>query len=238
MGAPGGARVDFDRFHSEYDEELARGLSASGEDRLYFARGRIGFLAGCLREAGLPPPASVLDFGCGTGAATPFFLDELGAERVVGVDVSERSLDVARARHGCGRARFLALRDYEPAGEFPLVFCNGVFHHVPPPERAGVVELLRRSLAPGGLFALWENNPWNPGTRYIMSRVAFDRDAVTLSSVEARRLVSAGGLEVVRTDYLFIFPRLLKALRFLEPRLAKAPLGGQYQVLCRRRDAP
>jgi SAM-dependent methyltransferase len=234
MRDPENTSARFDRFHSEYDETLARGLSVSGEDRLYFARGRLAFLARCLREAGLRPPFSVLDFGCGTGAATPFYFEELGVERLVGVDVSERSLEVARQRHGSESARFVALRDYSPRGQFPLAFCNGVFHHVPPPERAGLVRLLRDSLSPGGLFSLWENNPSNPGTRYIMSRVAFDRDAVTLSSREAARMVAAGGLEVRRTDYLFIFPRALKALRFLEPPLAKVPLGGQYQVLCRR----
>ncbi len=234
MSGPENAGAPFDRFHSEYDETLARGLSVSGEGRLYFARGRVAFLARCLREAGRRPPFSVLDFGCGTGAATPFFFEELGVERLVGVDVSERSLEVARRRHGSESARFIALRDYSPRGEFPLAFCNGVIHHVPPPKRAGLVMLLRDSLSPGGLLALWGNNPWNPGTRYIMSRVAFDRDAVTLSSRGAARMVTAAGLDVVRTDYFFVFPRALKALRFLEPPLSKAPLGAQYQVLCLR----
>jgi trans-aconitate methyltransferase len=231
---PGGAGVRFDHFHSEYDEMLARGLALSGENRLYFARGRAAFLARCLREAGLPSPSSLLDLGCGTGAATPYFFEELGVERVVGVDVSERSLEIARARHASDRTRFVTLHDFCPAGEFQLAFCNGVFHHVPPDERARLVALLRDSLSPGGLFALWENNPWNPGTRYVMSRIAFDRDAVTLSSREATRMVVAAGLAVLRTDYLFVFPRVLKALRFLELPLSKLPLGGQYQVLSRR----
>jgi cyclopropane fatty-acyl-phospholipid synthase-like methyltransferase len=65
----------FDRFHADYDEALARGLAVSGEDRLYFARARIAFLGRCLRRLGVPPPSSVLDFGCGTGAATPYFFE-------------------------------------------------------------------------------------------------------------------------------------------------------------------
>ena len=234
MERPEDARACFDRFHSEYDAVLGRGLAATGEDRLYFARGRVAFLGRCLREAGLKPPRSLLDFGCGTGAATPFFFDELGVEQVVGVDVSERSLAMASAQHGSDRARFVSLSDFSPGGEFQLAFCNGVFHHVPPLERAGLMRLLRDSLSPEGLFALWENNPWNPGTRYVMSRVAFDRDAVTLSSREAARMVAAAGLAVLRTDYFFVFPRILKALRFLEPALSKVPLGGQYQVVSRK----
>ena len=91
-----------------------------------------------------------------------------------------------------------------------------------------------RRLRPGGLFALWENNPWNPGTRYVMSRIPFDRDAVPLAPPEARRLVRACGFEVLRTDFLFLFPRALRLMRPLEARLSRLPLGAQYQVLCRR----
>ena len=81
---------------------------------------------------------------------------------------------------------------------------------------------------------LWENNPWNPGTRYVMSRIPFDQGAVTLTPPEARALVRQGGFQVVRTDSLFFFPRQLKWLRWMEPHLWRLPLGGQYQVLCRR----
>jgi hypothetical protein len=96
------------------------------------------------------------------------------------------------------------------------------------------VDYIYRSLRPGGWFALWENNPWNPGTRYVMSQCAFDRDAVTLTPPEAARLLQAGGLRVLRTDFLFVFPRFLKFLRVMEAGLARLPLGAQYQVLCRK----
>jgi hypothetical protein len=41
-----------------------------------------------------------------------------------------------------------------------------------------------------------------------------------------------------REYYLFIFPRLLGALRVLEPLACRLPLGAQYQLLCRRRSGP
>ena len=85
------------------------------------------------------------------------------------------------------------------------------------------------------MFALWENNPWNPGTRYIMSRVPFDRDAIVITPFEARRLLRDAGFEIISTDYLFVFPHLLRALRPLERLLTPFPLGGQYLVLARKR---
>lgn len=224
---------DFDRFTDDYDQALARGLSVSGEDKLHFARERIAFLASCLRELGASPDA-VLDFGCGTGDATPFLLSELRVERVVGLDRSARSLALARARHGAAKASFVAADAFVPHGDFPLAYCNGVFHHVPPVERVAVARSVHDALRPGGFFALWENNPWNPGARYVMWRIPFDRDAVMLSAGEARRALVAAGFEIVRTDHLFVFPRALRGLRFLEAHLRAAPLGAQYQVLARR----
>jgi hypothetical protein len=67
-----------------------------------------------------------------------------------------------------------------------------------------------------------------------MSRIPFDRDAITLSAPAARRLLTDGGFEVVHVRFLFIFPKLLRALRRLEPPLSALPLGAQYQVLCRK----
>jgi len=83
-------------------------------------------------------------------------------------------------------------------------------------------------------LAFWENNPWNPGMRYVMSRIPFDRDAVTLTAPETRRLLQAGGFEVLRTDFLFIFPRVLSWFRCVESLMTQLPLGAQYQFLCRK----
>jgi SAM-dependent methyltransferase len=224
---------EFDRYAAEYDAALAQGLSVSGEDKDHFARGRVEWLTGSL--ARLPyRPASVMDFGCGTGSATPFLFEMSGVTTVVGVDISARSLDYARREHGHTGAQFLLFSEYEPRATLDLAFCNGVFHHIPPADRAGAVRYIHRSLRPGGIFAMWENNPWNPGTRLVMSRIPFDRDAITLTPPEARSLVRANGFDVLRTDFLFIFPRSLRWLRGLEPLVSGLPFGAQYQVLCRK----
>jgi SAM-dependent methyltransferase len=227
------AAQEFDRYAKNYDEALAQGISVSGEDKDFFARGRVEWLARCLRNLSFDPK-SVLDFGCGTGSAAPHLSDVLRPGLISGIDISEQSVDLARRLHGSQLVNFQALRDFKPNANFDLAFCNGVFHHIPVAERAGAVKCIYDSVKPGGLFAFWENNPWNPGTRYVMSRIPFDRDAIMVSAPEARRLLGAGGFEILRTDFLFIFPRLLSWLRGLEPSVSRLPLGAQYQVLCRK----
>ena len=224
--------MDFDEYASTYDAALGRGLVASGENKEYFARERVTWLGRRLGELGIRP-RSVLDFGCGTGSAIPFLRERLGAEEILGIDDSVASLEVAE-RCRDSDLRFMLREEFQPKESFDLVFCNGVFHHIPPAQRPGAVETIRRALRPGGLFALWDNNPWSPAARYVMSRIAFDRDAVPISSRQSRNLLERGGLTVLHTDFLFVFPRPLRWLRRFEQRLVSLPIGAQYQVLSRR----
>jgi ubiquinone/menaquinone biosynthesis C-methylase UbiE len=225
--------AEFDSFAVTYDADIAHALSLSGETKDYFAQARVDWLAKRLQQLA-EPPLSVIDYGCGIGGTAVLLRDSLGAASVVGLDVSASSLNVARSRFASNGLRFLGFEEYSPREEIEVVYCNGVFHHIPPAERPAAVSYILRCLRPGGLFALWENNPWNPGTRYVMSQCAFDRDAVTLTPPEAVELLRAAGFQVLHTDFLFIFPRVLKYLRFLEPRLSRFPLGAQYMVLCRK----
>jgi SAM-dependent methyltransferase len=224
---------EFDQYADDYDAALARGLSVSGESKDYFAAGRAQWLARRLEQLRFSAE-TILDFGCGTGSATPYLLRLPGARSLLGVEVSSASVKVAERLHAAPNVRFSLIQEHKPAQNISLAFCNGVFHHIPPAERPGAIKYVFDSLQPGGLFSLWENNPWNPGTRYVMSRIPFDRDAITLSVLETRQLLRSGGFEIVLSDFRFIFPRALKLLRPLENLATSLPLGAQYQVLARK----
>lgn len=222
--------ASFDPYAEDYDQALGRGLAVTGESKEFFAKRRIEWLSKRLRALSFSP-ARVLDYGCGTGSSIPLFFEVLGAKSVLGLDVSSRSLEQARQLHGSEGVEFEHTDQHTPRANFDLAFCNGVFHHVPPEERAEVVGFIYRCLRPGGLFALWENNPWNPGTRIVMSRIPFDHDAQTLHALEGRRLLKNGGFQILSTDHTFLFPKALRAFRGLEPLVSSLPLGAQYQVL-------
>jgi len=223
----------FDPYAETYDAACAEALSITGEDRSYFAEGRVRWLARCLKQCG-ESPGSALDFGCGPGSTAPILLRELHLEQCTGIDTSVRLIDLARKSHSSSAIQFQLVGDFQPAASLDLAYCNGVFHHIPLQERAASLALIHQSLRPGGLFALWENNPWNPGTRYVMSNCIFDSDAVTLTPPGTRKMLRTAGFEIIRTDYLFFFPRFLKPLRAFEKALSRFPLGAQYQILCRK----
>jgi SAM-dependent methyltransferase len=221
----------FDAVAASYEAALDEGLRLSGEGPDYFARRRIAWTARLLDSERI---ASVLDFGCGVGLAAPRLAESFQPEVVWGYDPSAAAVERARRNRGDAVFRFTASVQELPAGEFDLTYCNGVFHHIPLERRGAALATVQRCLRPGGWFALWENNPWNPGTRWVMSRIPFDRDAATLSPVAARRTLRAAGFRVLRTDGWFLFPHVLRWLRPLESLVHRLPLGGQYLVLAQK----
>jgi len=237
MNDPQALQPEFDAYAGDYEAALQKGLVLSGEGREFFAAARIQWLARRLRELDFSPRLA-LDFGCGTGASMPLLLGLPGVESVAGVEVSARSLEVARRRHPSQQMRFSLLSDLQPAASFDLAFCNGVFHHIPPEQRPASLRYICDSLRAGGLFVFCENNPWNLGTRLIMKRIPFDRDAILIPPPQAVRLLKTAGFRVIHTDFLFFFPRMLAWFRALEPMLRRIPLGAQYMILAGKPMAP
>jgi len=227
------SEAHFDDYSDRYDAALAESLSLTGEDKDYFARGRASFLAKCLQQLKVQP-RSAMDYGCGIGSTTPHLLELLKPQSVIGTDVSDKCLDVAKEKWGSSQINFIPVVEFTPRANIELAYTSGVFHHIPEGHRRSAVDLIHSALRPGGYLAFWENNPWNPGTRYVMSRCEFDEDAVTLSPPTARKLLQTSGFEIIRTDFLFIFPKALSWLRGIEPFVSRLPLGGQYQILCRK----
>ncbi len=223
----------FDEYSECYEESLSQALRASGEGREYFANGRVQWLKQCLDELG-ENPRSVLDFGCGDGATSPLLREILGADYILGTDISGKSIALAQKNVANKAISYVPLKEFLPTGRVDVAYCNGVFHHIPPAERPQNLSLVHSALRPNGLFSFWENNPWNPATRYVMSRIPFDRTAIMLSPREAASLLKTIGFQVLRVDYRFIFPRSLRALRKLEDILHSLPFGTQYHVLCRK----
>ena len=222
----------FDEYEHAYDAALQRGLRLTGESKEYYAARRLRWLRQYLDRYHIRP-RNVMDYGCGTGTGTALARSILDAGHVTGVDISAGLLAAARRTFGDG-VSFRHLNELPEVAEFDLAFTNGVFHHIAPADRSAAIAYIRRRLRPDGILALWENNPWNPGTRLVMKRIPFDREAQTLSPLEAARLVGRGAFKIRQTSFLFYFPRALAVLRPLERFLTRVPLGGQYCVIASR----
>jgi SAM-dependent methyltransferase len=120
-----------------------------------------------LAVANARPGESVVDIGCGTGATAVALSDAVGPEgRVLGVDVSQPMLAVARAR-GEGRANLsfaeadAAAHPFTPASA-DLVFSKFGVMFFTDPEAA--FRNIRKAAKPGGrlAFICWRGADVNP----------------------------------------------------------------------------
>jgi ubiquinone/menaquinone biosynthesis C-methylase UbiE len=110
-----------------------------------------------LQGRGIPEEARVLDAGCGTGEITSRLAELFPRARVLGVDVLDGSLGLARARHGhlAPRVTFENRSVFGlglPDGAFDLTACRHVLQSIPHPEQV-LAELLRVTRS-GGLLHL------------------------------------------------------------------------------------
>ena len=113
----------------------------------------------CTGRKPLKQDIRILDAGCGTGVGTEYLVHLNPQASVVGIDLSGGALDVARERcrrSGASRVEFHHLSLYNAdqlTGQFDLINCVGVLHHLPDPIRG--IQALAPKLAPGGLMHIF-----------------------------------------------------------------------------------
>lgn len=101
----------------------------------------------------------ILDAGCGTGVGTEYLVHLNPEAEVVGMDLSAGAIAVATERcqrSGADRVTFhnLSIYDVEQIpGEFDLINCVGVLHHMPDPIRG--IQALATKLKPGGILHIF-----------------------------------------------------------------------------------
>jgi 2-polyprenyl-3-methyl-5-hydroxy-6-metoxy-1,4-benzoquinol methylase len=103
----------------------------------------------------------VLDFGCGSGASTMVLCRLLPRCHLVGIELEERLLRIARLRalhFGRQDVRFLQSPSGdsfpEGMGRFHYIVLSAVFEHLLPHERRELLPRLWRHLEPGGVLFL------------------------------------------------------------------------------------
>ena len=115
------------------------------------------------RELAVAPPGfHFLDVACGDAAASAGALAGSAVGRYTGIDISRPALDLARrelAALHCPVA--LIERDFpEALAEWrepvDVVWIGQSLHHFPPDGKLAVMRDVRRILAPGGRFLIWE----------------------------------------------------------------------------------
>lgn len=227
---------EFDKYANNYRKVHSENLRFSGSDSEYFCEYKIREVLACESS----PPSTVLDLGCGDGLSCSFFRQFFPKAAIHGIDVSEKSLQIAAAR-GISNATFRVYDGQNIPFDndcFDLVFVSQVFHHLPHGHHVGLLKEIFRVLSPVGRLYVFEHNPLNPLTRYVVKTCAFDEDA---RLIMARSLIAScgyAGFRNIAKRYFLFFPRhsVFKPLIQIESRLGWLPFGAQYCIYATKHD--
>ena len=222
----------FDAFAENYDEVQRKNLGALGKDLSIFARYKVQLTAELLSFS----PKTILEFGCGIGRNLPFFRQLFPGAMLHCCDISNASLQKVKEmlpEAVCFNSSSPeALRPFFET--FDLVFLAGVLHHIPLQERQMWVNALAATIKPGGALILFEHNPWNPATRYLVSTCPFDEDVLLLWPRDGLIFLRQSGLKASRVRYTLLFPWRHSAFVAVEKFFDRIPLGGQYCIFAEK----
>jgi SAM-dependent methyltransferase len=181
----------------------------------------------------------VLDYGCGTAVLLRLMAEAGLRLDLAGCDISAAMLQET-TRHWPAGIPGPTLYQQDgahaplPPESVDLIVISAVLHHVPPPDRPMVYAELHRLLRPGGRLVVFEHNPLNPVTRYVVAHTPIDQNAILLRAREVCSALSEIPFADLKTDYLMFLPPRLEAVVPLQRALGWLPLGAQYAVTARR----
>jgi len=171
-----------------------------------------------IRRYGLSGALRILDAGCGTGEASSRLASLFPQARVLGVDILEQSLEMARARHGhlAPRLTFENQSVYElraPDGFYDLTVNRHVTHSIPYPEK--VFAELKRVTKSGGRLHLipedygmlhFQRSKLNPDDFWHEAPARFGEKTQTDLFVgrNAFTMLTDLGLEGITVDYVVV----------------------------------
>ena len=160
-------------------------------------------------ELGRPRPGDrVVDLGCGWGTFA-FALADRVAE-IVGVDFSQKSIDLCRGRLDAApkpNVRFVcadAGASGLPDASADLVIAADLFEHLYPDDAARVAREAFRVLAPGGRFATWTPHRGHVLEVLKNRNIVLRRDVTHVdykSMKDMQRLLSDAGFTIERAYY-------------------------------------
>ena len=226
--------VVFDIHADEYSKKINKTLNKYGADHDFFTAHKAGLLLEILATHSKDPAdMTLMDVGCGVGKVHAHLKQSF--KSILGIDLSEPSIDVARALHPevhyeCYGGDVLPAADNSV--DMTLAIC--VFHHVPVQQWQAFSAEMMRVLRPGGLAVVIEHNPLNPLTRHIVNTCPLDADAVLLQPRKLRGLFQSVGAEAVTSRTVLSVPPKASFLKKIDNYLGVLPFGAQYYTLAHK----
>lgn len=171
-------RDHFDRMARWYDRNYGYTLAFTK----YKIKKKAAHFLNLVKSFQLEKNSKILEVGCGTGAYTIEIAKNLGASKMVAIDISPKIIKVAKEKTNSSNVSYQVKSIYRTGfndNSFDIVFGFYVFHHLEPRK---AIEEITRIIKPGGLAFFCEPNMLNPvvylikSLKYLKSRAGDSED--------------------------------------------------------------
>lgn len=224
--------VDFNTAKDNYREVIERSIGFAGKGLDYYTKAKADAFKRAVRAyfPHLQKP-KLLDVGCGHGLIHPYLH---GSFEITGTDVAGEVLTLAaRENPGVSYVPYDGTKLPFADASFDLALAICVMHHVPPADWLKFLGEIKRVVKPQGGIFIFEHNPFNPLTRYVVSHNELDHGVTLLSGGRLRKLMREAGLRAPLTENILFTPFSQRFFIQLDKVLTWCPLGAQYFTFAR-----
>lgn len=222
---------EFDTFSEGYRIIHTKNLRLSGAESNYFCEHKILEI----KKQECSQSIKLLDFGCGDGLISTYFFRHFPSGFYYGIDVSSENIKRALL-HKSDHCSFYLYQGNELPFEdetFDIALVANVFHHIDRNDHMKTIMEICRKLKPTGRLYIFEHNPLNPVTQWIVKTCVFDKKAKLLLPNQFKRYFKNSQILNFKLRYLLFFPRhrLFRWFIKFEKYLSKIPVGAQYLII-------
>jgi ubiquinone/menaquinone biosynthesis C-methylase UbiE len=221
----------FDAFSDEYRIILTKNLRLSGAESDYFCEHKILEIKKQEQSSSL----KLLDFGCGDGLISKYFIKHFPSASYSGIDISSENIKQALLRNSdnCSFHHYMGKELPFDDETFDIAIAANVFHHIDRKDHGRTIMEISRTLKPNGRLYIFEHNPINPVTQWFVNTCIFDKKAKLLHPSHFKRYFINSQMSTYKIRYLLFFPRhrIFKMLFAFEDYLSRIPFGAQYLII-------
>ena len=182
---------EFSEYADKYFESLDHPLkSLINNDKEYFVNAKAKIINDLINSVfQSDQKINIIDVGTGIGIFEKFL--QAKQRNLFGIDLSLKMLQVAKHNNRIENGGYCQANGFNlpfPDQSADIVFLSCVLHHVSDEFRLLVIDEMYRVCKPGGTILIFEHNPYNMITQFVVRTTPLDRNA---------KLVSEGKLKLL-----------------------------------------